>query len=151
MEPLSSQSEASIYTYMLRSHALLERLYVQVLDAMADDAPELRDLWVSLEHELRMHMDAEERFMLPTFARFDREEAIAILREHGYFREQLLELGVAIDLNLGCWEHSREFIGRLREHAGHEERLLYRWADQNLDARAVEAAIESREPPNGSG
>lgn len=141
MHTQSTQAEASLYTYMLRSHRCLEELYLQVLDAMAISAPNLRDLWTTLDRELHAHMETEERFVLPAFARVDRDEALAILRDHGFFREQLLELGVAIDLHAIRFERSRDLVDRLRMHAAREERLLYRWADQHLGVPAIEAAL----------
>ena len=141
MNSHATQVEASLYTYMIRSHRCLESLYLQVLDAMTVSAPNLGELWTTLDRELRAHMETEERFVLPAFARVDRDEALAVLRDHGFFREQLLELGVAIDLHLIRFERSRDFVDRLRVHASREERLLYRWADQHLGVPAIEAAL----------
>lgn len=141
MHTNTATREASLYTYMIRSHRCLEDLFGQVLDAMGVEAPDLYSLWTTLDRELRAHMEAEERFVLPAFARVDRDEAIAIVRDHGFFREQLLELGVAVDLHAIRFERSRDFIDRLRFHAAREERLLYRWADQHLGSRAIEAAL----------
>jgi hypothetical protein len=138
---MNPSASASLYTYMIRSHQMLEELYLQVLDAMSIEAPTLRELWTTLDRELRAHMEAEERFVLPAFARVDREEAVALLRDHGHVREQLLELGVAIDLHAIRYERSHELVERLRVHAAREERLLYRWADQHLGADAIEAAV----------
>ena len=124
---------------MIESHEHLNTLFSQLLDALAANAPDARELWTKLDHELLAHMEAEERFVLPAFARIDREEALALLREHGRIREQLLELGVAVDLHCIRLEQSRAFIETLRAHAGREDNLLYRWADTRLDARLGEA------------
>ena len=64
-----------------------------------------------------------------------------MLRDHGQIRELLLELGVAVDLHELRYERSRELVELLRSHAGREDNLLYRWADQNLDAALAQAAI----------
>ncbi|HEX2685563.1 MAG TPA: hemerythrin domain-containing protein [Kofleriaceae bacterium] len=132
---------------MTESHERLDRLFGRLLDALESNAPDVRELWTELDHGLLAHMEAEERFVLPAFARFDHEEAIALLREHGGIREQLLELGVAVDLHCIRFEQSREFIQRLRAHAAREDKLLYRWADSRLDAPLVAAArhhVEAR-------
>src|SRR5689334_3535632 len=99
MDIIAPQIESSIYNYMLRSHRHLEDQYCRVLEALEVGAPELRALWAELEHEVLAHLEAEERYVVPAFARVDREEALALLREHGQVREYLLELGVAIDLH----------------------------------------------------
>ena len=98
-------------------------------------------LWTQFDHELLSHMEAEERFVLPTFARVDAEEALSLLREHGVIRAQLLELGVAVDLHLARYTRALELVELLRAHAGREDNLLYRWADQNLDDSLVAAAL----------
>jgi len=124
---------------MTESHAHLDTLFSRLLEALEANAPDARELWTELDHDLLAHMEAEERFVLPAFARIDREEAVALLREHGRIREQLLELGVAVDLHCIRLEQSRAFIETLRAHAGREDRLLYRWADTRLDASLSDA------------
>jgi Hemerythrin HHE cation binding domain len=135
----ASDHDDTLVGYMTGHHEHLNQLYARLLDALAVNAPDVRDLWTELDHELLAHMEAEERFVLPAFARIDRDEAVAILREHGRIRELLLELGIAVDLHYIRFERSREFIETLRAHAAREDRLLYRWADQKLDPSLVEA------------
>lgn len=133
--------DTDLFTYMVRSHQALGNLYDCLLEAMEVDAPTLRDLWSQLDRGLTAHMEAEERFVLPSFAKVDRAEAVALLRDHGQIRELLLELGVAVDLHELRYERSRELVELLRSHAGREDNLLYRWADQNLDTALAQAAI----------
>lgn len=144
-----SRTHSPIYQYMLRSHAYLHDLYHRLLAAMEADAPDVRLLWEELDHGLLSHMEAEERFILPKFAHVDKAEALSILREHGTFREQLFELGIAIDLHLLRYDRSREFITALDRHATREESLLYRWADEHLGQRIVDI-IRDRVPINGA-
>jgi hemerythrin superfamily protein len=132
--------DETLFTYMADHHARLDRLFDTLLDAMRAGAPDLRDIWSELDRGLMAHMEAEERYVLPAFARVDRDEAMALLREHGKIREQLLELGVAIDLHVIRWPRSEEFVRMLRSHAAREENLLYRWADAQLDVHARDAA-----------
>jgi len=130
--------DTTLYTYMTRSHDYLRDVLERLLDAMRVDAPDVREVWNELDHGLLSHMEAEERFVLPAFARVDREEALALLREHGELRAHLLELGVAVDLHYATFERSREFAEALQRHAGREENLLYRWADRSLDRLYLE-------------
>ena len=133
------RTTSPLYIYMTRSHDYLRKLLARVLAAMEADArDDVRALWTELDHGLLSHMEAEERFVLPAFAHVDSEEARALLREHGLLREQLLQLGVAVDLHYVRYEWSREFAELLERHAGREENLLYRWADERLDPEAIE-------------
>ncbi len=142
----ASHQDPNLYSYMSHSHEYLEGLYARLLEAMAINAPDLRELWTELDHGVLAHMEAEERFVLPAFARFDRDEAVGLLRDHGKIREQLLELGIAVDLHAIRYESSRELVELLRAHARREESLLYRWADQRLDRALIDAAVAHAAP-----
>jgi iron-sulfur cluster repair protein YtfE (RIC family) len=135
-----SRTHPVLCGYMMHSHEHLHALYTRLLSVMEADAPrEVQALWCELDHELLAHMEAEERFVLPAFAKVDHAEALAILREHGQARELLFDLGVAVDLHCLRYERSAELIHLLIHHAEREERLLYRWADRELSAETVEA------------
>lgn len=141
---MSSASLVSPLTlYLTRSHAELRRLADELLAAMAADArDQVTRLWADFDHGLLAHMEAEERFVLPIFAHVDADEAKALLREHGLLREELLELGVAVDLHLLRYDRSRELAALLEAHATREERLLYRWADEHLATAIIERVKE---------
>jgi len=129
----------TLLAFMTSDHDRLAGVYDRLLDALEANAPDVRTLWTELDHGLLAHLEAEERFVLPAFAKVDRDEAVALLREHGKIREQLLELGIAVDLHFIRLEQSRAFIDALRSHAAREDRLLYRWADERLDRALAEA------------
>jgi hemerythrin-like domain-containing protein len=126
--------------FMSASHRQLERTFQRLLSAVEAGGPDMRELWTELDRGLLAHMEAEERFVLPAFARIDPDEAAALLREHGEIRQQLLELGIAIDLHCIRFAQSRRFIETLRAHADREDRLMYRWADERLGPSLVTAA-----------
>ena len=135
----SQRTGSTLYRYLTHSHDDLRDLLVRLLAAMEANAREdVRSLWTELDHGLLAHMEAEERFVLPVFAHVDQDEARALLREHGLLREQLLQLGVAVDLHCIRFESSRVFADLLAHHAGREEQLLYRWAQEHLEPEAVE-------------
>jgi hypothetical protein len=46
-----------------------------------------------------------------------------------------------VDLHLVRLEAARHFVDELRAHARNEDRLLYRWADDQLDDDAQLATI----------
>ncbi|MBV8757086.1 MAG: hemerythrin domain-containing protein [Deltaproteobacteria bacterium] len=126
MELIAPNLESSFYNYMIRLHGHHEDLCCKLLDAMATRSPNARRFWSELDESLRTHMESEERYVLPAFARIDREEALALIRDHGRIREQLLEIGVAIDLHELA--QTQRFIDTIREHAAREDKLMARWA-----------------------
>lgn len=135
-----TRKHSTLYAYMMRSHEQLRTEVTRLLSAMQADARgDVITLWNELEHKVLDHMDAEERFVLPAFAHVDRGEAVALLREHGLIRENLLELGIAVDLHCIRYERSQELFDLLLGHAEREERLLYRWADDRLSPSTIEA------------
>ena len=137
---LVPRNDSTLYAYMLRCHEQLRDQVTRLLAAMQADArADVTTLWNELEHKLLNHMEAEERFVLPAFAHVDCGEATALLREHGLIRENLLELGIAVDLHHIRFERSQEFIDLLLRHAEREERMLYRWADDRLSPSIVQA------------
>jgi len=139
MNATSPRTHSALYLYMTRSHAYLRELLDRVLAAMEANArDDVRTLWTELDHGLLAHMEAEERYVLPVFAHVDGDEARALLREHGLLREQLLELGIAVDLHYARYDRSQEFAELLGRHAGREEHLMYRWADDRLAPETVE-------------
>src|SRR4051794_25766111 len=107
----AARTHSPLYTYMTRSHEQLRAVLPRLLEAMsANSRDDVAVLWRELDHGLLSHMDAEERFILPAFAHVDRAEALDLLRQHGQIREQLLELGVAVDLHLLRFERSEDFL-----------------------------------------
>jgi hemerythrin-like domain-containing protein len=135
MDLIAPQIESSLYNYMLRLHHHHEDLYAKLMDAMTKRLPDARRTWSELDESLRAHMDTEERYVLPVFARVDREEALGLVREHGRIREQLLEIGIAIDLHEAT--QAERFIALLRGHAERENKLMYRWAAQDYEKHHV--------------
>lgn len=138
MELVSPTLPSSFYNYMLRLHRHHDDLFGRLQDAIASRTPDAHQIWHELEDSLRSHMDAEERYVLPAFARTDRDEALALVREHSRIREQLLEVGIAIDLHEAGLPN--KFVDLVREHAAREDKLLYRWADRELDPQLVARA-----------
>ena len=138
--PSSLRKDSTLHAFMMHSHERLRDQFTRLLAAMQANArTDVITLWNELEHKLLDHMEAEERFVLPTFAHVDQSEATALLRDHGLIRENLLDLGIAVDLHNIRFERSQDFIDLLLRHAEREERLLYRWADDRLSPDVVQA------------
>ena len=134
MHAQSIAPSQAIRDRFLADHRRLEDLFEQTLDAFERGArEELSELWTRFELELERHMGAEERFLLPAFARANADEAEAILADHKEFRCRLTEIGVGVDLHIIRLAVASKFIDHLRAHAHREDKLLYQWGDEHLD------------------
>ena len=133
---------------ILRSdHARLDALFEELLDDFADGRQrEIRSTWTEFDRSVLVHLDTEERFILPLFERVNPEETAALRAEHARIRRLLGELGVGVDLHLVRLEMAREFIGLLRAHARREDLLLYRWAASDLEEAARVAVTQKLLP-----
>ena len=151
MHASSLPTTPRIRDHFLADHRRLEDLFERVLDAFENGVrEELSILWTQFENELDRHMTAEERFLLPAFAREHPEEAKALLAEHAEFRRKLVEIGVGVDLHIVRLLVANAFIEKLRAHARREDELLYKWGDLHLEPRErslLFRALHRRAPP----
>ena len=149
MQSDHQRMDASDSQEILRSdHARLDALFEELLDDFADGHQrEIRSTWTEFDRSLLVHLDTEERFILPRFERVNPAETAALRAEHARIRRLLGELGVGVDLHLVRLELAREFIDLLRAHARREDTLLYLWAASDLDATARVAVARKLLPP----
>lgn len=111
-------------------HARLEGVYEALLDAYRDgDWDDVRAAWTPFESAMRAHMDAEEKFVFPTFVATSPREAGELLAEHDELRRMLDTLAVNIDLHALPVGDAEELIRRLRAHGEREERVFYPWIE----------------------
>lgn len=116
----------------------------RLLEAFADNDRELvSSLWAEFESGLLAHLEAEEKFMIPILLRVSERDARVLIQEHKHIRTQLSELGIGVDLHLVRLEAARSFINELQAHAQHEDSLLYRRADAELDDGERASIFES--------
>lgn len=151
MTATANDARATLFTALTRSHERLAHRLANLLAAMAANArDDVRDLWRSFDHGLLAHMEAEERFILPAFAHVDHDEALALLREHALLREELFELGIAVDLHYIRHARAEQLGTLLANHATREQKLLYRWADEHRTAEVAERIERhlAAEPPD---
>jgi len=132
-------------------HQALEVTFERVLRRFhGGDSEAIRTAWLALDEELEAHLKAEERFILPEFAKSFPVEAQRIERDHQRIRAALVELGIDLDLHL-LREHAAErFVQTLREHAQYEDEVFYAWAETSLSERAQHAAIAHLRAAGGS-
>jgi hypothetical protein len=88
--------------------------------------------WQALDSHVLAHLDAE-RYVFDMIACIDAREAAELMREHDEIRRRLVELGVDLDLHCLHGDAVHSFVDMLRAHAGREDNLLVRWADERLE------------------
>lgn len=134
---------ALLHDVLLADHRRLEGLLERLLAAfVANDNRQMSTLWTELERGLLAHMETEEAQLLGRLEGAFPFVAEAILRDHQRIRQQLAELGIAVDLHAIRLETARAFFDDLRAHSDREELLLYRWADDLLDATERAAIVD---------
>jgi hypothetical protein len=116
-----------------RDHARLEQLLKRASCSVRDDdCRDAEDRWDELECALLAHLDAEEMFVIPELARANPKEAHALLDEHQRIRRELGAIGIAFELHTIRADAVDAFCARLREHAAHEEVLMYPLVESEL-------------------
>lgn len=119
---------------LVQDHARIERTLGQVLAVFeANDQEGVATWWAKFDTELLAHLDAEERFLIPSLFRVNQRAARTLLEEHRHIRTRLTELGAGVDLHIVRLGSARAFIDELRAHARHEDSLLYQWADEHVE------------------
>lgn len=127
----STKMTSSIGSRLLADHRHLNALFSQLLDDMhAGEWPICQETWSHFERELLDHIDAEERFVLPSFQRVNPSETAKLQDEHATVRSLLVDIGVGLELHTVKEEHVQRLVELLRSHAAREDALLYRWASQ---------------------
>ncbi len=130
--PADPASSTAIRVHFLADHRRLEHLLDQLTEAFeANDREGIQRIWTDLESSLLVHIEAEEKFLIPALRRRRETEAVTILDEHKRLRARLAELGAGIDLHIVRLETARALVEDLRSHAKYEDQV-YQWADTEL-------------------
>ncbi len=125
-------NSTAVHDRFLADHRTIEGLLEGLLAAFeANDREGVQRLWTAFESSLLVHLEAEEKLMIPEFLRHRERDARALLAEHNHLRARLNALGTGIDLHIVRLEAARAFIEDLRAHARRED-ALYAWADCHL-------------------
>ena len=136
---------------LMRDHERLDALLGKLLETFLDGDPgDVRAMWTRFDAALSAHLEAEERQLLPLFARTHPAEAAGLLAEHAQLRRSLDDLGVSVDLHAVSLEAARAFVGELRAHARREDALLYRWSDGIVGDAGGEGRLGLPGPASGA-
>jgi hypothetical protein len=100
--------------------------------AFTDDPLEVITRYRNVEHAVLEHMRAEEDFILPEYANHAPADAAAIRATHEGLRRHLYRLGIDVELHAIRLESIDGLLMTLRDHAAHEDRNMYPWAQRSL-------------------
>jgi hemerythrin len=144
-EPSSSGLYAALYFH----HARLEASGRHVLSTLRLEGPAAaRGAFKTFKCELEAHLEAEERWVLPGFARAEPEAYEAIREEHMLIRQMSESLTWSAATVASDERTLHELVDLLLAHCRREEQTLYRWAETAIgepESRAVLQKIEAAE------
>jgi hypothetical protein len=134
-------------TTLVRSHFLAdhqsdETLLESLLAALAaNDHPNASRIWKAFETGLVVHLEAEEKLLMPGLLVARERDTRVLIQEHRHIRARVTGLGNGWVLGVMSPSTLRDFMDEMRAHAKTEDRLLYQWADVHLDDAGRAAAI----------
>ena len=128
---------------LLSAHRDIEAQLSDLL-TVADTADRARR-WTVFCATLLAHLALEEAHLFPALQRSSERDARVLAHEHRHLRMRLAELGTARAL-----ADARSFAAELHAHATSEDRLLYRWAEDEMgdDERADLMSALAAEAPS---
>lgn len=94
-------------------------------DATAPESGALQVTWSRFEKCLLAHIDAEERYLLPLVHTSHPSETARTRIEHARILDVVSALGIAVELHTARQPAIADLVTMLREHAEHEDRVLY--------------------------
>ena len=142
MQP--SRQARTLGQFMLHDHERLEVLLAKVTRGIDDDDQQAAlDAWRPLEAGLLAHLGAEEKHLFTELEKTDRVEAAHLHSDHAAIRQQIVDLGMCLELHTARKLAFDQFAALLERHAAREEALLYRWAERQVP-RHVGAALREQ-------
>jgi len=106
--------------------------------ACEDDHRRLIAAYRGLEQALTTLFDAEEAWLVPTYAAHAPVIAQRLLEAREALRRQLLQIGIGVELDTIRIEQIDDLLDALRSHAWYGDVTVYRWADAHADRDELE-------------
>lgn len=120
----------SIHANLILDHDNLEADLRDLIRAFKlGDWPIARDTFAGFERRLVSHFAREEQLLFPDFATLFPRETDELLEEHRSIRRRVDELAIGIDVHETRVTAIEDLAALIRRHAERENRLLYRWTD----------------------
>jgi hemerythrin superfamily protein len=131
-----------------RDHARIETLLERAAASVREDCrADAEARWDELESALLSHFDAEELYVIPELSRVSPKEASDLVAEHARIRAELGKLGIAFELHCIRADMVDAFCATLREHAAHEEALMYPLVEEGLEHATLQRLLRRLEQP----
>ncbi len=130
-------SPPAIRDWFVADHLRLESLLEQALRELESNEHGLSHvLWSAFIEKLAIHIDVEERYLMPALDEHTARVARTLHEEHRYLRARSHRLAEAIGAGHARPDEIHAFADELRAHASHEDRMLYSWADHHMPPAA---------------
>ena len=141
----------SIEELLLAEHRQFEELGRSLVAAtIVRDEAAAREIWNELRPLLFIHVDGEDRYLMPALTRRRPQEARALLAEHRLIRDRIREIDAAFARGDRPLKILRAFVDELSAHARHEARVLYAHCDAWLDEKERALLVTYRETSKAS-
>lgn len=135
---------ALVRSHFLGDHHGVETLLEVLLAALAaSDHPAAAQVWKRFESRLTAHLGAEETRLIPALLLARERDTRVLVQEHRHIRARLTDIGRGLAVGIMRPSTLRDLTDELRAHAKTEDRLLYQWADANLDDEGRTVAIDA--------
>lgn len=111
---------------LVKNHQELEAmLRCLAEDADAPDCGTLEATWGAFEAAMTLHLEAEERYLLPLIEASHPAVVERTRFDHARIRNLITALGIAVELHTARKPAILELIELLRAHAQHEDEAIY--------------------------
>jgi len=135
---------------LLADHRRIEGVLSRVLVALeAVDWERAVAQWSEFEQALTIHLDVEDRHLIPALFVSRPRDARSLLQEHRHVRNRARELARGIEKRAVRPETVRGFVDELSAHVRRETPVLYEWADAELERADREAVLRAVTPTAG--
>jgi hemerythrin HHE cation binding domain-containing protein len=139
-------SSSGLYGALTFHHAQLETLARHALSMChLEGGGAAQSTMSQFERELDAHLEAEERWLLPAFARTNPVACDAIMAEHARLRVACNLCAAALDAETIDERPIHVLLELLGDHCRREEAELYRWAETSIDEATSRAVIQKIE------
>lgn len=130
---------------LYQQHQAQERAFQDLVERVkSGDSLVCDAVWDEFCADLLSHLQFEEDHILPRYRRSNpgaAADAEELLAQHAAIRQQLDEMGMALQLHLLRAEIVERFVAMMRAHAEHENRTLYPWERAHRDELGVPVGL----------
>jgi hemerythrin-like domain-containing protein len=134
-----------VSSFLVQDHRKIDELFLAFLN-LPEEAGSAGPVILRYEHELKRHMEMEEKFLFPLFERHTGMVNFGPTRvmhvEHVHFRTILKEIHQQLVEGNSPLGLGHELYQSLAGHNRNEETVLYPWIDDHLSDAEAQELIE---------